>query len=270
MKIYGIFGDPIEHSLSPAMHNAAFSALDLDACYHAFRVSKDRLSDAIVGAEAMGFGGLNLTIPHKEMALEIVKPDETALAVGAVNTISFRNGIMGYDTDGEGALLALEKAGARINGSRVLIIGAGGAAKAIAHALAGDGAKIAIVNRSLERAAHLADSFGGEAYGLDSLERLAPGADIIINATSLGMKEGDQRLLKAGMLHEGQTVFDIVYNRPTELLMDAARAHAMAIDGIMMLVYQGARAFEIWTGMPAPVDVMERAVRDGLKARDLR
>jgi shikimate dehydrogenase len=268
MKIYGIFGDPIEHSLSPAMQNAAFSALGLDACYHAFHVSKDRLSDAIIGAEAMGFGGLNLTVPHKGKALEMVQADELAEAIGAVNTISFGKGIKGYNTDGAGALLALEKAGVGINGSRVLIIGAGGAAKAIAYTLAENGAKIVIANRSLGRAVDLAEHVDGEAYGLDSLERLAPGADVIVNATSIGMREDDPRILDARLMHEGQVVFDVVYNRPTELLKDAACAHATAIDGVMMLVYQGARAFEIWTGQRAPVAVMERAVRDGLRARE--
>jgi shikimate dehydrogenase len=268
MKIYGILGDPIEHSLSPAMQNAAFLALGLDACYHAFRVSKDQLSDAIFGAEAMGFGGLNLTVPHKEKALEIVKPDELAEAIGAVNTISFSHGILGYNTDGAGALLALEKAGIGINGSKVLIIGAGGAAKAIAYTLAENGAEIVIANRNIGRAIELADHVDGEAYGLDSLERLARFADVIINATSIGMREDDPKLLDARMMHEGQVVFDVVYNRPTELLKDAACAHAMAIDGVMMLVYQGAKAFEIWTGRRAPVAVMERAVRDGLRARD--
>lgn len=267
MKIYGIFGDPIEHSLSPAMQNAAFKALGLDACYHAFRVSKERLKDAILGAEAMGFGGLNLTIPLKEKALEIVSPDDLAKAIGAVNTVSFGGEIRGYNTDGAGASMALEQAGVRINGSRVLIIGAGGAAKAIAYTFARDGAEIMVANRSSARAIELAGHVSGEAYGLDSLMRLVPEADVVVNATSVGMSEGDPKLFDAGLLHRGQAVFDIVYNRQTELLKDAALAGAIAIDGVMMLVFQGAKAFEIWTGLKAPVDAMEKAVRDGLVAR---
>lgn len=269
MKIYGIFGDPIGHSLSPAMQNAAFSALGLDACYHAFQVSKGRLREAILGAEAMGFGGLNLTIPLKEIALEIVQPDELAKSIGAVNTVAFGRGIHGYNTDGIGALLALENYGISVKGKTVAIIGAGGAAKAIAYTLAKSKADIAIINRSPGRAVELAGHVGGVGYGLDSVELLVPEADVIINATSVGMREEDPELIDGRLLHKGQVVFDIVYNRQTELLKDATRAGAVAIDGVKMLVYQGAKAFEIWTGLNAPVDIMEKAVREGLARRAL-
>lgn len=267
MKIYGIFGDPIGHSLSPAMQSAAFEAMGLHACYHAFLVQKDSLRDAILGAKAMGFGGLNLTIPLKEEALKIVKPDELALAIGAVNTVSFRHGISGHNTDGLGAKKAMEEAGARIRGSRVLIIGAGGAARALAYTLARDGAEASIANRNRARAAELAGHIGGSAHGLDELGRLVPESDIIINATSVGMKDGDPRILDGKLLHPGQMVFDIVYNRETELLKDATRAGARTLDGVMMLVYQGAEAIRIWTGQDAPADAMEQAVRKALAAR---
>lgn len=268
MKIYGIFGDPIGHSLSPAMQNAAFRALHFKGCYHAFRVSKDRLKDAMLGAEAMGFGGLNLTIPHKEAALELVRPDELASSIGAVNTVAFGREILGYNTDGIGALMALESYSISINGKTVAIIGAGGAAKAIAYTLARAGADISIINRSSERAIDLAGRVGGAGYGLDSLDRLISKADVIINATSVGMRAEDPRMIDGKLLHEGQAVFDIVYNRRTELLKDADKAGAVAIDGVMMLVYQGAKALEIWTGQKAPVDIMERAVREGLAERE--
>jgi shikimate dehydrogenase len=268
MKVFGIFGDPIEHSLSPAMQNAALNYMGLDACYLPFRVTKDRLRDAVLGASAMGFGGLNLTIPLKEKALEIVSSDELAAAIGAINTVSFREGISGHNTDGSGALMTLEAAGVKIKGRKVLLIGAGGAARAIAYTLSKEEAEISIVNRSLERAKELAESIGAEGSGLKDLERLVEGADVIVNATSVGMKEGDSRLFDGRLLHKGQVVFDIVYNRKTELLRDAAKAEAIAIDGVMMLVYQGALAIEIWTGQKAPVDVMEKAVREGLKARE--
>jgi len=307
MKIYGVFGDPIEHSLSPAMQNAAFKALGMDACYHPFRVSRERLKEAIFGAAAMGFGGLNLTIPLKEKALEIVQPDELARSIGAVNTVSFGpegededkvkagtgtragagaeieaqvgagiegrirgHNIRGHNTDGFGALLALEVAGVRVKGSRVLIIGAGGAARAIAYTLDMVGAEISIANRSLQRAEELAGHIGGIGYSLCDLERLVGQSEIIINATSVGMKEGDSRLFPGDLLHRENVVFDIVYNRETELLKDARAAGALAIDGVMMLVYQGAKALEIWTGQKAPADVMERAVREGLKERSKR
>jgi shikimate dehydrogenase len=274
MKIYGVLGDPIEHSLSPAMQNAAFLALGMDACYHPFRVSKERLKDAILGAYAMGFGGLNLTIPHKEKALEIVQADELAKAIGAVNTVSFcassGSEIRGHNTDGLGALLALVEAGVRIRGSRVVLIGAGGAARAIAYTLEREGADISIANRSLQRAEELAEMVGAIGYSFFDLERLVGRADVIINATSVGMKEGDPRLFDGGLLKSSHAVFDIVYNRETELLKDARAAGALALDGVMMLVYQGSKALEIWTGLKAPVDVMEKAVREGLKERAKR
>jgi shikimate dehydrogenase len=277
MKIYGVFGDPIEHSLSPAMQNAAFCALGMDACYHPFRVSRERLKDAILGAFAMGFGGLNLTTPLKEKALEIVSPDELARAIGAVNTVSFGassgSEIRGHNTDGFGALLALENAGVKVRGrergreSRVLLIGAGGAARAIAYTLAREGAEISIANRSLKRAEELAVSIGGRGYSLCDLEKLVKQSEVIINATSVGMKEGDPRLFPGDLLQSNHAVFDIVYNRETELLKDARAVGALALDGVMMLVYQGAKALEIWTGQKAPANVMEKAVREGLKKR---
>lgn len=269
MRIFAIFGDPIEHSLSPVMQNAAFRATSLDACYHAFRVTPEGLRDAIAGAFAMGFGGVNLTIPLKEHALEIgiVEPDGLAAAIGAVNTISFGSRVEGHNTDGPGAIMALEHEGIAIRGRRCLLIGAGGAARAIAYALRKEGAVLEIANRSPERARQLAASVGGTGHGLGSLEELVKCADIIVNATSVGMHEGDPPLFDGRLLGEGQVVFDIVYNRETQLLRDARAAGAKAIDGVMMLVFQGAKAIEIWTGRMGPVDVMERAVRDELRAR---
>jgi shikimate dehydrogenase len=272
MKIFAVLGDPISHSLSPVMQNAALKALGLDAQYLSFRVAKEDLRDALLGARAMGFSGLNLTIPLKEIALEIVTPDDLARAIGAVNTISFdydaENKIKGYNTDGFGALMALERAGAKIRDSRALIVGAGGASRAIAYTLSRQGAQVSIANRSRARAMELADRVGGKGFGLDDLERLVSRADILINATSVGMKEGDPRFIDENWLHPGQMVFDTIYNRRTELLVDASRAKAAAIDGVAMLVYQGAKALEIWTGLKAPSDVMDRAVRDALRERE--
>lgn len=272
MKIFGIFGDPIEHSLSPVMQNEALRALGIDASYHAFRVPNASLKDAIRGAAAMGFAGLNLTIPLKEEALELdfLQADELAHAIGAVNTISFDNRvgqIRGHNTDGWGALLALQDAGVRVNGIRVLLIGAGGAARAVAYTLEKEGAEISIANRNLRRAHDLATSVGGMGFCLCDLEKLVGQADIIINATSVGMRAGDARLFDGRLLQGSQAVFDIVYNRDTELLQDARAAGSVAVDGVMMLVYQGAKALEIWTGLKAPVDLMERAVRGALAKR---
>ncbi|MCJ7444097.1 MAG: shikimate dehydrogenase [Methanotrichaceae archaeon] len=266
MEIYGILGDPIEHSLSPIMHNAAFRALGIKACYQAYHVTKERLRDAIIGADAMNFKGLNITIPLKEIALSLVQADEFAEAIGAVNTISFGHEIRGYNTDGVGAIMALQEAGTDVSGRCVLLIGAGGASKALGYTLAQRGAQISIVNRNYKRAQELADRIGAKAHGFSDLRLLVIRSEIIINATSVGMKEGDPRLFNGKLLHADQIIFDIVYGRKTELLKDAISAGAVAIDGVMMLVYQGSKSLEIWTGLKAPVEVMEEAVRNELSS----
>ncbi|MCX8207284.1 MAG: shikimate dehydrogenase [Methanothrix sp.] len=265
MKVYAVLGDPIEHSLSPVMHNAAFRAMGLQASYHAFRVGIQRLRDAILGADAMGFGGLNLTIPLKESAMALVEPDETAKAIGAVNTVSFRERIRGHNTDGVGASLALRHYGVNVRGADVLLIGAGGAARAIAYQLSREGAEIIVTNRTPERGMALARDIGLEFRPFRGIEELVRFSDIVINATSVGMRECDPRLFDGSILRAEQVVFDIIYSRDTELLRDARRVGAKAIDGVMMLVYQGAEALRIWTGLEAPVDVMEAAVRAALR-----
>ncbi|MHC1631159.1 MAG: shikimate dehydrogenase [Methanotrichaceae archaeon] len=267
MKIYAVFGDPIEHSLSPTMQNAAFKVLGMDACYLAFRVSQSKLKEAILGAEAMSFGGLNLTIPLKEKALQTVQPDSIADAIGAINTVTFQDGIRGYNTDGIGAQKALEGTGVQIRDQKILVIGAGGAAKAIAYQLAQAGAEITVANRNTDRGQDLAKQVGGRSFSLNELNRLVPESNIIINATSVGMREGDPSLINERILRSDQVVFDVIYNRKTKLLEDAARSRAKVVDGVMMLVYQGASAIKIWTGLDAPIEVMERAVREELNKR---
>ncbi len=270
MKLFGVLGDPVSHSLSPAMHNAAFSALGMECEYHAFRVSKDSLHDAIHGAYALGFGGLNLTIPLKEKALEIVKPTELAEKIGAVNTIDFKKGIVGYNTDGIGAKRALESNGVGIKGKNVVLLGAGGAARAIAFQLASDGATVTIANRTEERAFSLAKDVSrvGEARGagLDEIKTLIGNCDILINSTAVGMSpRTSETIVTLEMMHSELVVFDIVYNPvETMLLREARKAGAKTIDGVMMLVYQGAEAFKIWTGRTPPIDVMEKAVKERL------
>lgn len=269
--IYAVLGDPIEHSLSPVMHNAAFFYLGMDCEYLKFRVGRDDLEHAILGARAMGFGGLNLTIPLKEKALEVVEPDELAEDIGAVNTVEFsRDAIIGHNTDGMGALNALKLSGVVIPKSKVLILGAGGAARAVAFQLALSGARITIANRTIGRARVLADNVSsvGEALatGMDSLDKLISGSDIVINSTSVGMHpDVNKTLVTSDMMHPGLVVFDLVYNPlKTRLLQEAEKAGAIAIDGVKMFVLQGARSFEIWTGKKPPLDVMERSVRKAL------
>lgn len=271
MKLFGVLGDPVSHSLSPAMHNTAFKAMGMECEYHAFRVSPESLHDAIYGAYALGFGGLNLTIPLKEKALDIVKPAELSRQIGAVNTVDFKNGIVGYNTDGLGAKMALEGGGVKVRGKNVLLLGAGGAARAIAFQLASDGASVTIANRTPGRATALAKEVGrvgnARGSGFGELKNLVQNSDVLINSTSVGMSPGiTETIVTSDMMHSSLVVFDIVYNPVnTMLLAEAKKAGAKAIDGVMMLVYQGAEAFKIWTGKTPPVDVMEKAVREGLE-----
>jgi len=273
MKVYAVLGDPIGHSMSPAMHNAAFGALGMPCIYHAFRVHPSDLKDAIYGAKALGFGGLNLTIPLKEEALKYIEPDPIAARIGAINTIDFADGITGHNTDGIGAMRALEDAGVSIAGRNILIIGAGGAARAIAFQFGYSGGEIVIANRTMERADRLASDVRGglselgktpsiESIGLDAIPEKIADADILINATSVGMHpDVDATPVPAGLLRPGLAVFDIVYNpRRTRLLLEAEQKGATVVDGVRMLVHQGAEAFSIWTGRKPPVDVMVEAV----------
>ena len=270
-KVYGVIGDPIEHSLSPVMHNAAFEALGLDAIYLAFRVAEHDLGDAIRGAKSLGIAGLNVTIPLKEKALAFVEADDIASRIGAINTIDFTSGTpTGYNTDGIGALTVLKERVGEIRGKEVLILGAGGAARAIAFYLDTEGARLTIANRSEDRAAMLASSLHNADFislSEEELKRHIKDADILINTTSVGMyPRADATLVNAGMMHSRLVVFDIVYNpAETKLLREAKKAGVQTIiEGVKMLVYQGAASFRIWTGMEPPVEVMEAAVRKAL------
>lgn len=278
-QVFGVFGDPIAHSLSPAMHNSAFSALGMDCIYHAFKVRPDKLEKAILGAEAMGFGGLNLTVPLKEAALKLgcIKPDPLAERIGAVNTIVFgeTGEIKGYNTDGLGAKQALREAAVEIRGSKIVVAGAGGAARAIAFQLAADGAEIIVINRTEGRAIELAQDISAAALpgkvkgrGLSGLKTLLQDADVLINTTTLGMHpNADTAIATAEELHSGLTVFDIVYNPlETRLLKEAKTSGAKPVSGVSMLVYQGAEAFRLWTGIEPPVELMKKTVLEALQA----
>ncbi|MGB2842755.1 MAG: shikimate dehydrogenase [Halobacteriota archaeon] len=267
-KIYGIIGDPIEHSLSPVMHNAAFEKLGLDAVYLAFGVAQEELGDAIKGAKSLGIAGLNVTIPLKEKALSFVNAEVVAKKIGAINTIDFSIGV-GYNTDGIGSLRVLKETVGELKGKNVLILGAGGAAKAISYYLDTEGARVTIANRTKERAAQLASNLrNANSIGLDAeLKEHVKDSDILINATSVGMHpHEDATLVNADMMHPDLVVFDIVYNPvDTKLLREAKKAGVKkVVDGVKMLVYQGAASFRIWTKMEPPVEVMEKAVRDAL------
>jgi shikimate dehydrogenase len=265
MHVYGLVGSPVEHSLSPPMHEAAYEELGLDARYVTLEPDSARLDEAIAGADALGVAGLNVTVPFKQDVLAHVDPSPTAEAVGAVNTIDFGPETpVGYNTDVDGVTRALEHHDVPIAGESAVVVGAGGAGRGAAYALADAGADVHVANRTVERAETLAAEFaelGVSGAGLDSLEERVPIADLLVNATSVGMEE-DATPVPAELLHDGLAVLDAVYTPlETRLLRDAAAAGATTVDGAWMLLYQGVEAFERWTAKPAPVDVMNEALR---------
>ncbi|WP_254525468.1 shikimate dehydrogenase [Natrinema caseinilyticum] len=267
MDVYGLLGNPVGHSLSPPMHEAAYDELGMDARYVTFEPDRTALGDAIFGADALGIAGLNVTIPFKQDALEIVAPEDLASRIGAVNTIDFSGSgpPTGYNTDAVGALRALHDHEVSLEGARAVVVGAGGAGRAIAFGLADAGATVAIANRTEPKAHDLAEEVPrATGYGLAELGQLVANAEVVVNATSVGM-ETDVSPVPADALHDDLAVLDAVY-RPleTRLLRDAADAGATTVDGAWMLLYQGVEAFEIWTGREAPVAVMNEALRSRL------
>jgi len=278
--IIGVIGDPIAHSLSPAMHNAAIEALGLDWCYVAFRVSSDRVREAVVGVRGLNIRGINVTVPHKQAVMPFLdEVSDEASAIGAVNTIKHEDGrLIGYNTDVYGIRAALRYGtGLHPLPPEVVVLGAGGAARGIVYALAGcEGVeRLTILNRTVEKAERLAEEMlaGAASTGPVEIEAhsLDPGdvraalksAGLIINATSVGMhpQVDDTIIDDPDAFCEGQLLLDTVYNpRQTRLMAVAQCGGARAVNGIDMLVYQGAKSFEIWTGMSPPVDVMRGAI----------
>ncbi len=279
-KIFTLIGDPIEGTLSPVMMNAAFRSLGLNHTYVAVRVPGKLLVDAVVGLRAMDVSGLNVTIPHKISVITLLDGlDESAAMVGAVNTIKNRQGkLIGFNTDGEGALRNLESRSVRVKGKKTLLLGSGGAARAIAFSMAKAGAELTIANRTASRATQLAAAIGsrlGVKVGSMQMNRAKLAAavkesDILVNSTSVGMRPNDSKtLVTSDIMHDGLVVYDIVY-KPlrTRLLQEAERAGAKTVEGLGMLVHQAALAFEIWTGKKAPVKVMEAAAKSELRRRE--
>lgn len=269
MDVYGLLGNPVGHSVSPPMHEAAYSALDMDARYVTFEPATDAGASAVRAAETLGIRGLNVTIPFKQTVLEAVDTAPLASRIGAVNTVDFATiPPTGYNTDAAGVTRAFEHHDVPLDG-RAVVVGAGGAGRAAAVALADAGLAVDVANRTESKARELAaaiDAGGGEAtgHGLEALETLLADATHLVNATSVGMEE-DESPVPAAALHEGLAVLDAVYAPlETRLLRDAAEAGATPIDGGWMLLFQGVEAFERWTGESAPVDAMNRALRDRL------
>jgi len=256
-KIYGLLGRPVAHSLSPAMHNAAFRELGLNAVYVAFAVTD--LVRAVAGLRGLRIAGVSVTIPFKEEIIPLLDElDPKAARMAAVNTVVNREGLLaGYNTDWLGAVAALKDKTA-IAGENFLILGAGGASRAIVFGLLEEGGSVAITDLDAERAQTLATQFRVAALPLAELDR-HPGG-VLINATPVGMEPCAGALpIEADLLGRFRLVMDIVY-RPleTKLLKEARARGAATIDGLQMLIHQGAAQFELFTGRPAPVAVMSR------------
>ncbi|MEM3640545.1 MAG: shikimate dehydrogenase [Candidatus Bathyarchaeia archaeon] len=276
-KVCGIIGEPIEHTLSPTMHNAAFEKLNLDFVYVPFKVKTPMLKEAIEGIRSLGIIGLNVTMPYKCTVMKYLDEiDLTARRINAVNTIlNIDERLVGYNTDGVGALNALKENGVTLKGKNLLLLGAGGAGKAIAFHTAPEVEKLVIINRTLQKAKKLTEALRKEfsnkkiiykKLSNETVKNELKDADILINATSIGMHPNtDQSPVPSSLLKREICVMDIVYNPPeTKLLRDAKATGAKVISGIEMLVYQGAASFEIWTKQPAPVEVMKQAALDKL------
>lgn len=283
-KIVGVFGNPVKHTLSPFMHNAAFRYLKLNYIYLPFRVEKLSLGDALRGIVSLNIRGVNLTIPHKMEAMKYLDEiDGEAKLIGAVNTIKVEDEkLTGYNTDGRGIFKSLlEDCGFNPKGKDILIIGAGGAARAVAIHLAhrvGKSGKIIIANRTTQKAKNIVRDIRRHTdcnavdIPLEESVLIDEASDIhlLINATSIGMKPGDSRIVKEKFFERAsnlQLVYDLIYNlSKTQLLKDAEKYHIRVSNGLGMLLYQGALSFEIWTGRKAPVDVMRRALEKAVKS----
>lgn len=262
-KLFGVFGDPIAHSLSPLMHNTAFAHAGANALLLPFEV-KD-IGAAVSAVRHLNILGAAVTIPHKVRVMEFLDTlDAPAQAIGAVNTIVNRDGILtGYNSDGIGALQALSER-ETVAGKQVAIIGAGGAARAIGYCLGQAGARILVANRTVAAGERLAASLNASFLPLAEIARAR--CQIMINTTPLGMAPRRQETpVPAAVFKKGLTVMDIVYTPlKTRFLTEAAAAGCRTIDGLAMFVNQGAFQFEQWTGLRAPIPVMRRAVRNAL------
>jgi shikimate dehydrogenase len=261
--LYGVIGDPVSHSLSPAMHNAAFAHIGYNGAYLAFQVKE--IKAAISGVRGLGIKGLSVTIPHKLSVMECLDHiDETASKIGAVNTVVNQDDkLSGFNTDCLGALHALlEKT--PVKDKKILLVGAGGAARAIGFGILAEGGKPVVVNILEDEGKTLAKDLGVDYYHLSEFNQLE--GEIVINATPVGMTPNiDAMPVDKADLNSDMVVMDIVYNPlKTRLLKEAEALGCRTVDGVSMFVYQGVAQFEMWTGEKAPVDLMREIVLDAL------
>ncbi|HEY1790715.1 MAG TPA: shikimate dehydrogenase [Verrucomicrobiae bacterium] len=272
-RLCAVLGSPVAHSASPAMHNAAFQALGLNWCYVAFEVDPGHLRSAIEGARALNVAGFNLTVPHKLLAVEMMDTlDESAKMYGAVNTVKFERShgktrVTGFNTDADAIAIAIrEDLGIKLRGAKVLLLGAGGAGRTAALKLASERvAELHLVNRTMSKAGQIAEEIK-ERFPSVSVAAGYPAGklDLVLNATSLGLKPSDASPLdeKQFALSRAHAVYDMIY-RPaqTRLLASAKKAGCKTANGLGMLLHQGAKAFKIWTGRTAPIEIMRSALQ---------
>ncbi|WCT54661.1 shikimate dehydrogenase [Paenibacillus kyungheensis] len=273
--LLGVMGDPIGHSKSPAMHNIALEASGIPGMYVPLHVKPEHLAEAVAGTKALGFSGFNVTIPHKvEMMKLMDELDESAICCGAVNTVVIKDGkLKGYNTDGIGYVRSLkEELNSELSGKHITILGAGGAARGVVYALLREEpASVTIINRTLDKAEQLAQEFSHDTLQVqsgsyDTLDKVLPQTDILINTTSIGMSpNSDDTPLEQRQIPEGIVVSDLIYNPlETRLLREAKSRGCTVIGGLGMFVYQGAYAYEYWTGEPAPISVMRSALLEAM------
>lgn len=268
-RVAGIIGDPVRHSLSPVIHNAAFEACGLDWVYVAFPVPGGQGADALRAARVLGIDGLSVTMPHKEDAAEACDElSPRAARLASVNCVVRRGdgSLFGDSTDGEGFRRSVAEAGVDVASGSALVLGAGGAARAVALALVEAGAGVTMAGRraaAVEAAASLA---GASARSFDGIDAVVGGFDLVVNATPLGMA-GEGPPFDPAALRPGQVVAELVYHPARTALIEAAEARgAQVVGGVGMLVHQAALAFTLWTGVDAPVEVMRAAALNALDA----
>jgi shikimate dehydrogenase len=262
-KITGLFGYPVEHTLSPAMHNAAFTELGLDYCYVPFLVHPDYLEYAVKAIKSLNLSGVNVTVPHKEKVMPFLDEiNEEASFIGAVNTIVNSGGrLIGYNTDGRGFIQSLSEGGISIEDKNILIIGAGGASKAISYYLSQKAKTLYLYDidkYKVEKLVQDLNNIFNNVYIIENISSVGR-FHIIINATPLGLKKEDPLPFDTTLLRTEQTVCDVIYKK-TRLLEEASKKGCVTIDGLGMLLWQGVFAFELWTGKKPQIEVMRNAL----------
>ena len=269
-KVHSLYGSLVAHSLSPVIFNTTFQKLSLNRAYLPFEVSRDNLKQAVEAAHTLGFDGFNVTMPHKTAILEMLdRVDKNAEEIGAVNTVAkTKSGLVGYNTDGEGAIRALRSYGFEPNNKRILVLGAGGAAQALVHRLSGENNTIRILNRTLDKARLIANNAtgpGGVSYEeltKSNLEKGVENANLLVNATPIQTSTLLSRLkIPTNTIKDTGWIFDLAYDQPAEPVPIGRGT----ISPLEMLVHQAALSYEIWLNETAPVDLMRSSLVDYLR-----